>query len=756
MAASSRTSTLQVRFEVDGDGKVVRAFTGVAGSAEKATREIDQFNDRSERMISNAKLAGAAIGAALAGGIIALGGAVKNSIDFADQLNDINQRLGISAETLGGWSYAAQQTGTDIQALGGSFKFLARNMAAALDPKSSQAGLFKALGIDVVDATGKLKTLEQMVPEVADAFKSVEDPVLKTSLAMELLGKNGAAAIEFFNQGSEGLAQLQQRAAELGFTLSQETLAGADQFNDSLNDLQTVTQGLTMQLAQALLPTLNDLVEELVAVAKDGSTAAEVGRNVGDSIEFIAAVTSRSLAQLDGFGKIIEGITAGFWDLVNVSDALIGGNFQLAMNLIRNSESDALIGQGFGQMVTGKRAGGGAAAPAVKVNFAGRDPEPEGLFKKSAAEARAEQRAADVEKRLQEYLKNRNGGGSSGRKSGGGLSDAAREAQQLDRAYQSLNASLAQELALMGATTEEAKVRWEVESGALAKLDPARKQELIQAAQKLDLSRQQKEVQDAADKAAQQESERIADGIKATDELIADMEFELSLMGMTNDERERAIALRHADANATEEQRARIAELSDERQRAQKVAEGWDVVERSLADALFATIKNAGDAKSIAEEFFDTINDYILRSITEGWAESIAGMFRGAGAGGGGAAGGGTGGGGWMAMISNLAGALFGGGRASGGSVSGGRMGRMYEVNELGVPELLNVAGRQLLMMPPGASGQVTPLANGQAGAMAGSTYNINIGVEGSVDRRTRSQIASETAQQLRISGRNG
>jgi len=46
------------------------------------------------------------------------------------------------------------------------------------------------------------------------------------------------------------------------------------------------------------------------------------------------------------------------------------------------------------------------------------------------------------------------------------------------------------------------------------------------------------------------------------------------------------------------------------------------------------------------------------------------------------------------------------GGRANGGDVSAGKM---YEVNERGVPELLNVGNKQLLMMA-GQSGNVTPL----------------------------------------------
>jgi hypothetical protein len=65
--------------------------------------------------------------------------------------------------------------------------------------------------------------------------------------------------------------------------------------------------------------------------------------------------------------------------------------------------------------------------------------------------------------------------------------------------------------------------------------------------------------------------------------------------------------------------------------------------------------------------------------------------------------------------------------RASGGPVGAGKM---YEVNERGVPELLDFGGRQFLMMPSAGDGYVTPLsggAGGFAGGMGGGQTVIQI-----------------------------
>lgn len=67
---------------------------------------------------------------------------------------------------------------------------------------------------------------------------------------------------------------------------------------------------------------------------------------------------------------------------------------------------------------------------------------------------------------------------------------------------------------------------------------------------------------------------------------------------------------------------------------------------------------------------------------------------------------------------------LFGGGRATGGSV---KAGRIYEVNEGDIPELLKQGNRTFLL--PGRDGMVMPPSQGRlAGAGGGMSVNVNMG----------------------------
>lgn len=139
---------------------------------------------------------------------------------------------------------------------------------------------------------------------------------------------------------------------------------------------------------------------------------------------------------------------------------------------------------------------------------------------------------------------------------------------------------------------------------------------------------------------------------------------------------------------------------------------GQERLQDALGDTLFQAL--SGNFDDIGKAF----GNLIKRMIAESLAADIMGSLFGK------TAGGGKGGDILGAVLS-----FFGGGRASGGPTSPGKM---YEVNEGGVPELLEYGGRNFLLSGKG-SGYVRPLtAGGRGGAgtvISNDTYNIGQGV---------------------------
>jgi ribosomal protein L12E/L44/L45/RPP1/RPP2 len=679
---------------------LIAKTAGFEQGMDRAARLADRRSRDISRGIQNG-LKGAlgsvtAFTTGLIGGLLSAQAAFQgfmNAVNNADRLDELSARLGISTEQLSEWAYAAKLSGTDLESLTGSIQKFSKTVAAAADANSKQAELFQALGISVKDAAGNLRDVEDLIPEVADRFKALDNETAETALSMELFGRSGAELLEFLNKGSDGLNKLGEEARDLGGIIDGETAKAAAEFKDELDKLRVVTNALFTQIARELLPDLKELTAQLRGAAQGADGLASKVRVVVDLFKF-----GFEISGLSALLEVVSRLRNAFAATADAARGLASLDFSRVSSALAAGRS-AIFGANEGPEQPGGRAR----------NARGGSNRPE-------TGGSSSELLGNVNKFLA-------GSERAGKAAAKGLSDAEREAQRLQQTYDSLNASLTEQIALFGETTEVAKIRYDLENGELAKLNPAQKENLLNLAAQLDSMRQLAELQEAADDALRRETEAFQENRESNAEFIDNLRFELELLGMTNEQREQAIALRYLSADATAEEVAAVRELIDAQQKAAKTAEFWDGVQRNLSDTLYDTISGAKSLKDAVKDFFDELNRQILRAITDQWAQQIAGAFSGAGAQGS------QGGNGWVAGIANFFGTLIGGARANGGPV------------QAGVPYLVGERGPELFVAPK--TGSIIP--NDRMGMGIGQTNNFI--VQGRIDRRTQEQIASDVGR---------
>lgn len=211
--------------------------------------------------------------------------AVKNAVDEMDAVSDRVQRLGIGAESLQELSYYAEFSSVSIEGLDTGIKTLSKNMEAAQRGTKTQAALFKALGVDVADSTGKLRGADEVMRDVADRFARMEDGANKTAIAQELFGKTGADMIVMLNGGAAGFDEAAERARDFGIVVGEDVVDAAAQFNDSMDDMQRIAKGAFNELAAAALPVLNTFIERVLSARKElGDFLGAVQGTVYDSL----------------------------------------------------------------------------------------------------------------------------------------------------------------------------------------------------------------------------------------------------------------------------------------------------------------------------------------------------------------------------------------------------------------------------------------------------------------------------------------
>jgi hypothetical protein len=261
------------------------------------------------QMERDAKMVGAAMGALGLAGAGALAIMVKQSIDAADKLRDMSQKTAIAVETLNGMGFAASQAGGSLDGMVAAAGKLNKAIAEAAQGTPEQANAFKALGISVQDSSGKLKTADVVMAEMADKFAAYADGPEKVALANALMGKSGADMIPVLNDGGAAMRDNIEYAKQYS-GLTTELAAGADQFNDSMGKLHLQQQGFANTITAAVLPVLQAVADETLRAAEESngfSLAANAARTV---LETFVVIGSEVAFVFKGVGTEIGGMAA--------------------------------------------------------------------------------------------------------------------------------------------------------------------------------------------------------------------------------------------------------------------------------------------------------------------------------------------------------------------------------------------------------------------------------------------------------------
>lgn len=225
-----------------------------AGQAKRELRGLKSSTEKLSGVTQGLKTALLAAGAALLE-------ATKEAIDYGDWLEKTAQKTGMSVEALSQYRLGAEMAGTSQESLVTGLQKLAKNMGTALRTPTGAAALaFKDLGVEVDDGTGKLRALEDILPELAEQFQNTTDITKKSAMAQELMGRSGAELIPFLNAGADGLEAMRKESDELNQTWSKESAAAAAEFNDEVSRLQAGLSGMFNMMVHSWIPTLADLV----------------------------------------------------------------------------------------------------------------------------------------------------------------------------------------------------------------------------------------------------------------------------------------------------------------------------------------------------------------------------------------------------------------------------------------------------------------------------------------------------------------
>lgn len=241
-------------------------------TSEETKKKQDELRTKTESLTSSMNELGKKALVALTAAAATAGAAIaKMFIDagsFADDLDTMSKKTGISTERLQELSYASRFVDVSVETMTGSMNKMTKTMDAARDAMAvgkinEQSAAYEELKVKVTNVDGSLRNNKDVFYETIDALGKMTNETERDQLSMKIFGKSAAELNPLIKAGAKELNRLSEEAHTVGAVVSDEGVASLAQFDDNMETLKASTQGLMNEALAQLTPIINDLVNSL-------------------------------------------------------------------------------------------------------------------------------------------------------------------------------------------------------------------------------------------------------------------------------------------------------------------------------------------------------------------------------------------------------------------------------------------------------------------------------------------------------------
>lgn len=294
-------------------------------SADKIKSELSSAVDKLASDVKKTSLA-------VAGIITALGGITMSAASTADELTALSKVTGLSTEELQRFNYASELVDVSTETLQTSLKKLVRSMQSAASGQGDAFESFEALGVNITDAAGQLRSNEDVFYDVIDALGQIENVTQRDAYAMNIFGKSAQDLNPLIIAGSDALKEYGDQADRMGLIFDEKTLGNLNEAKDKIDVAKQQLEGVKMIVGSELVSSFDSLfggVDKLlkaVQKAKEDGTLAEIADTVAKSLKaLIEILISAAKFVYEYRSAIAAGVAAmiAFKAAMNISNIVI-------------------------------------------------------------------------------------------------------------------------------------------------------------------------------------------------------------------------------------------------------------------------------------------------------------------------------------------------------------------------------------------------------------------------------------------------
>lgn len=276
--------------------------------ASQLSRALKASGEKLKSFGRGAMVAGAKVTAVGAAILAPLAAAVKSFAAEGDMLDKMSARTGIAASSLAELGFAAEQSGTSLEAVGATVLKMNRRFGrvTAGAGTATQISALEELGLSIdqlrgMDAEGRFMAIGEAVAQYGDDAAAA-------GLAQRIFGTGIDAVIPLLKQGKEGISALRAEARDLGIVPTEEEVANAAKVTDAINRVRRVVKSMVFDIGASLA---EPAMQFLASAKKIGTVVKKWIKQNGALIRTIAAIGVGLVAggmAIAAFGAVVFGI----------------------------------------------------------------------------------------------------------------------------------------------------------------------------------------------------------------------------------------------------------------------------------------------------------------------------------------------------------------------------------------------------------------------------------------------------------------
>lgn len=288
-----------------------KSMEGVKKSTNKVEKEIASLSNKATKAF---KGIGVAVAAAFS--VKAIVGFTKEVVNLADNIDKLSQRTGIATGSLQALNYAADLSGVSVDTFSKAVNKLSQEMYDI-----NNADLFKKLGVDIVDSSGKAQDAGKVFYQTLLQISRIENATEQAVVGNKLFGRSFVELRPLLQNNGEDLKKMAAQSEKLGLIMNEDLIRASVNLNDSLTTLRYVWRAAFFPIQAYVIPMIETVVVYLTALGrligefftkltgyKPGTSGLEdLEKNalgIGDGLESAGSAATKLKKQLQGFDEL--------------------------------------------------------------------------------------------------------------------------------------------------------------------------------------------------------------------------------------------------------------------------------------------------------------------------------------------------------------------------------------------------------------------------------------------------------------------